>query len=76
MADERAAARAIFDQFDVDGDGHLTADELRSVLAELTGGVELSREVAQSLIDGQDANGDGLLSFEEFWAARQAQGLA
>lgn len=32
----------------------------------------LSEEDAQRLIDANDANADGLLSFSEFWAARQA----
>ena len=72
----RQRAREIFDQFDVNGDGSLTATELSKVLAELGGGAPLDESVAQSLIDGPDADGDGRLSFEEFWTARQAAGLA
>lgn len=68
-------AREIFDQFDVNGDGYLTAAELGKVMGELSGGPALDESVAQSLIDGKDANGDGVLSFEEFWQARKAAGL-
>ncbi|MBA0051663.1 EF-hand domain-containing protein [Streptomyces sp. AJS327] len=65
------AARAVFDRFDLDGDGHVSAEELRGVVAEL-GEDLLSAEDARRLIDASDTNADGLLSFEEFWAARQA----
>ena len=65
------AARRIFDQFDLDGDGYITASELCGVVSEL-GEASLSEEDAQRLIDANDANADGLLSFAEFWAARQA----
>lgn len=72
MADIESA-RTIFEQFDVDGDGFVTAAELRQVLAEV-GGTDVPEATAQALIDANDGNGDGLLSFEEFWAARQAAG--
>jgi Ca2+-binding EF-hand superfamily protein len=65
------AARAVFDQFDVDGDGFVTPEELRKMLLEL-GDVDITEHVAQDLIGGNDLSGDGVLSFDEFWTARQA----
>ena len=61
------AARKVFDSYDVDGDGLVTADEYRKVVSEL--GSQISEEEAQQLIDSLDANGDRQMSFEEFWAA-------
>ena len=70
-------ARTVFDTFDIDGDGYLTAGEFRKVLAELGVG-DLTEAQAQALLDRQDADGDGTVSFEEFLAAyrRTEQGGA
>ncbi|KAK1184426.1 EF-hand domain-containing protein [Streptomyces sp. NBS 14/10] len=62
------AARKVFERYDIDGDGLVTADEYRKVVAELEGS-EISESEAQELIDSVDANGDRQMSFEEFWAA-------
>ncbi|MBP8533485.1 EF-hand domain-containing protein [Streptomyces sp. MK37H] len=72
MADivERAA-RKVFERYDVDGDGLVTADEYRRVVAELEGS-EITESQAQELIDSLDTNGDRQMSFEEFWAAMNA----
>ncbi|MEV4433889.1 EF-hand domain-containing protein [Streptomyces sp. NPDC049555] len=64
----KAEARKAFDRFDVDGDGFITAAEYKHVMAEL-GDFNVTETVAQALINKRDANGDGVLSFEEFWAA-------
>lgn len=61
-------ARKAFERLDVDGDGRITASEYKSVMAQL-GDFHVTETVAQSLIRSKDANGDGRLSFDEFWAA-------
>ncbi|OPF81728.1 hypothetical protein VT50_0208645 [Streptomyces antioxidans] len=72
MADiVETAARKVFDRYDLDGDGLVTAEEYRRVVAELEGS-EITLEQAQELIDSLDTNGDRRMSFEEFWAAMNA----
>ncbi|MGW8378373.1 EF-hand domain-containing protein [Streptomyces sp. ODS28] len=69
MADiMETAARKVFDSYDLDGDGLVTADEYRQVVAELEGS-EITQSAAQELIDSLDADGDRRMSFEEFWTA-------
>lgn len=63
-----AAARKVFDRYDVDGDGQLTADEYRKVVEEL-GESDVTQEAAQALIDTIDRDGDRKVSFEEFRAS-------
>ncbi|WP_328331653.1 MULTISPECIES: EF-hand domain-containing protein [unclassified Streptomyces] len=67
MADKEEARKA-FERLDVDGDGRITANEYKSVMAQL-GDFHVTETVAQSIIRSKDANGDGRLSFEEFWAS-------
>ncbi|BBJ45717.1 calcium-binding protein [Streptomyces antimycoticus] len=62
------AARTVFERYDLDGDGLVTADEFRKVVAELEG-TEITASAAQALIDSLDTDGDRQMSFEEFWAA-------
>ncbi|WP_431042064.1 EF-hand domain-containing protein [Streptomyces sp. P1-3] len=71
MADIEAAKKA-FERFDVDGDGFITAAEYKSVMAQL-GDPYVTETVAQALINSRDTDGDGLLSFEEFWASLSHQ---
>ncbi|GHJ35648.1 EF-hand domain-containing protein [Streptomyces sp. TS71-3] len=68
-------ARTVFDSFDVNKDGFLTSAEFQQVMKEL-GAADLTLEQAQALLDRQDADGDGTVSFEEFWAAYQRSGRA
>jgi Ca2+-binding EF-hand superfamily protein len=68
-------ARTVFDSFDVNKDGLLTATEFHQVMMEL-GVTGHTVEQAQALLDRQDADGDGTVSFEEFWGAYQRTGRA
>lgn len=63
-------ARTVFDTFDVNKDGFLTATEFRQVMTEL-GVADLTLEQAQALLDRQDTDSDGTVSFDEFWSAYQ-----
>lgn len=69
MAEEISAAarlRAAFAAFDIDGSGTLTAAELAAALTRKGGGDALSEEDAREIIEFADANGDGVLSIDEF----------
>ncbi|MEU5220753.1 EF-hand domain-containing protein [Streptomyces sp. NPDC020807] len=59
-------ARAAFNQFDVDGDGFITAAEYKSLMAK-HGDFNVTETVAEVLIKQRDDNGDGVLSWDEFW---------
>ncbi|MFH8613676.1 EF-hand domain-containing protein [Streptomyces sp. NPDC017979] len=67
MADKEAARRA-FDRYDLDGDGLITASEYKSVMAQL-GDFNVTETVAEAVIKSKDLNGDGKLTFEEFWTS-------
>ncbi|XP_077993926.1 neo-calmodulin-like [Glandiceps talaboti] len=56
--------RAAFKVFDIDGNGSITAGELRHVLAILGGNV--SKERCEELVKLVDTDGDGKVSYEEF----------
>jgi calcium-binding protein CML len=58
-------APSVFAAFDKDGDGKLSASELRCGL-EATLGEDVSEEEAAAILAAADADGDGLLSQEEF----------
>ncbi|CAL9307304.1 MULTISPECIES: EF-hand domain-containing protein [unclassified Streptomyces] len=66
MADIESARKA-FDRYDVNGDGYITAAEYKSVMAQL-GDFNVTETVAQAIINAQDGNADGLLSWDEFWS--------
>ncbi|GAB2909289.1 MULTISPECIES: EF-hand domain-containing protein [unclassified Streptomyces] len=68
MADIESA-RTVFEKFDANGDGLITANEYKSAMAQL-GDPFVTETVAQAVINAHDANGDGMLTFEEFWAAQ------
>ncbi|MBB4982890.1 MULTISPECIES: EF-hand domain-containing protein [Streptomyces] len=61
------SARTAFNKFDVDGDGFITAAEYKHVMAQL-GDFHVTESVAEALIKQRDDNGDGVLSWDEFWA--------
>ncbi|MCX4819517.1 EF-hand domain-containing protein [Streptomyces sp. NBC_01142] len=67
MADIEEARRA-FERYDLNGDGLITAAEYKSVMAQL-GDFNVTETVAEAVIKTKDANGDGQLTFDEFWAS-------
>ena len=64
-----AKVRALFAEFDRDGNGYLTADELTGVLMRPGGGEPMSESDALAFIANFDTNSDGKLSLEELSAA-------
>ncbi|MGI5270565.1 EF-hand domain-containing protein [Nonomuraea sp. CA-218870] len=67
MADAREAAKAEFERFDADGDGLLTADEIRRANDAL-GGHGASQAEVEAFIASADRDGDGRIGLEEFAA--------
>lgn len=61
-----AALRKLFDAFDVDGSGYITADNLRQLLNEAGFGDDVTDDEIAALISRVDQGGDGKVSFEEF----------
>lgn len=57
--------RAAFHVFDVDNNNYISADELHQVLTRL-GQPSLTIEECSRMIEGVDADGDGLVDFAEF----------
>jgi Ca2+-binding EF-hand superfamily protein len=60
-------ARKQFERIDANGDGFITAAEFKHALAQ-EGDWNVTESVAESIIKQRDLNGDGVLSFDEFWA--------
>lgn len=50
-------------QFDMDGDGVITTEELRSAMSKLMG-EHMSRKEIDSIVKEADDNGDGTVDFE------------
>ncbi|WP_328396198.1 EF-hand domain-containing protein [Streptomyces sp. NBC_00390] len=67
MADIEEARKA-FERYDLNGDGLITAAEYKSVMAQL-GDFNVTETVAEAVIRTKDANGDGQLTFDEFWTS-------
>ena len=61
---EGKAIYDMFQLFDKDGNGYITAQELRSVMQSL--GENFSDEVIEEMIDEADMNGDNQIDFFEF----------
>uniref|UniRef100_A0AAV2KLY6 EF-hand domain-containing protein n=1 Tax=Knipowitschia caucasica TaxID=637954 RepID=A0AAV2KLY6_KNICA len=54
-----------FKEFDIDGDGSITIDELRHAMTKLLGEHTSRREI-EAVVREADNNGDGTVDFEEF----------
>ncbi|MEU8249538.1 EF-hand domain-containing protein [Nonomuraea sp. NPDC048916] len=67
MSDAREAAKAEFERFDSDGDGLLTAAEIRQVNLAL-GTQGATTEEIEAFIATADRDGDGRIGLEEFAA--------
>jgi Ca2+-binding EF-hand superfamily protein len=67
MASAREAAEAEFKRFDTDGDGLLTAAEIRKA-NEALGGQGASEGEIEAFIRSADSDGDGTVGLEEFVA--------
>jgi calcium-binding protein CML len=56
-----------FRVFDADGDGRITAEELRAVMAAILGDADAcSLDDCRRMIGGADADGDGVVGFQDF----------
>ncbi|KAE8790517.1 putative calcium-binding protein CML36 [Hordeum vulgare] len=64
-AADEGELRDTFAVFDADGDGRISAEELRAVLATL-GDERCSVEDCRRMIGGVDSDGDGFVCFDEF----------
>ncbi|HEY8482743.1 MAG TPA: EF-hand domain-containing protein [Spirillospora sp.] len=58
--------RATFELVDADGDGYITTDEVKKLMAAL--GEEITSTRAVEVVVAADANRDGKISLEEFAA--------
>ncbi|MFI6477708.1 EF-hand domain-containing protein [Nonomuraea sp. NPDC050663] len=67
MSDVQAAAKAEFERFDSDGDGRISAEEIRKV-NEALGTDGLSDAEIEGAIGAADSDGDGLIGLDEFVA--------
>ena len=56
--------REVFNHFDGDGDGKISAYELRSYFGSI--GEHMSHEEAEGVIHDLDSDGDNLLDFQDF----------
>ncbi|WP_431980312.1 EF-hand domain-containing protein [Streptomyces qinglanensis] len=59
-------ARKTFDKFDRNGDGYVTPVEFQQAMVEL-GDLHYTVGLAEAIVNTRDANGDGVLTFEEFF---------
>ena len=62
--DERAAFKVVFDEFDVNKDGHVTSGELKTVLKKL--GQNPTEQELADFIKACDVDKNGTIEFGEF----------
>ena len=74
--DEEEDMKEAFNVFDQNGDGFITVEELRSVLASL--GLKQGRTVedCKKMIKKVDVDGDGMVNFKEFKQMMKGGGFA
>ncbi|KAG8053953.1 hypothetical protein GUJ93_ZPchr0001g29784 [Zizania palustris] len=66
-ASEEEELMEAFKVFDADGDGRITAEELRGVMVAILGGGDgCSLDDCRRMIGGVDADGDGFVGFQDF----------
>ncbi|MCK6520751.1 EF-hand domain-containing protein [Myxococcota bacterium] len=69
----RAQLKAVFQEFDLDGDGFISADELRAAMVRFD--EHLTDGEAKALVEKHDRGGDGRLNVDEFLRALDAAAL-
>jgi centrin-1 len=72
--DSQAEIAKVFAMFDEEGSGDVTLANLRRISDEL--GRDMSEEELQDIIHAADRDGDGVLSFEEFFRVLRRRGKA
>lgn len=65
LAECRSELRSAFEVLDVDGDGKISRDDLRTIYGS-EGGGGASEEVIEEMIKAADANENGYVEYEEF----------
>jgi len=58
----------VFQLFDIDGGGSITADEIKKVLGHGAGAANIDDSEWEKIIDEADEDGNGEIDFEEFKA--------
>ena len=67
----QAKVREIFDQFDTDGSGTVSTDELLRLITACN--LDMSAEDVAKMIEEVDADGSGEVEFDEFYASLEKQ---
>jgi Ca2+-binding EF-hand superfamily protein len=74
---EGVDARGCFSHFDPDGDGEITAAELKAALRQLGGAFDdITGDAIDAMVDEIDTDGSGKISFTEFQCLLPAAALA
>lgn len=67
----QAKVREVFDQFDTDGSGTVSTDELQRLIAACN--LDMSPEDVAKMVEEVDADGSGEVEFDEFYASLKKQ---
>lgn len=62
---EENASLETFKTFDVDGDGFVTAGEIKAVMNKL--GISVTDDAVEAIVKAADVDGDGRISLKEIW---------